>query len=89
MVRRLLLFMFGVASGIWAADGNVGTRKLNVTKSTFRPGPPTVAETRICKAQPKGAQTTVTAMWVDRTSTTVDNPRSTMARITPSRDLVM
>ena len=51
-----------------------GTWKLNVAKSTFRPGPPPVAETRIYKAQPAGVKTTVTTVWADRMSTTVEYP---------------
>ena len=74
MVRRLLVLMLVVASGIWAADASVGTWKLNVAKSTFRPGPPPVAETRVYKAQPKGVKTTVTTTWSDRLSTTVEYP---------------
>jgi hypothetical protein len=72
-IQRLLAVLLGV-SVIWAADASVGTWKLNVAKSTFRPGPPPVAETRIYKAQPKGVKTTVTTMWADRLSTTVEYP---------------
>lgn len=73
MVRRLLLLMLG-ASAIWAADASVGTWKLNVEKSTFKPGPPPVAETRVYEAQPNGVKTTVTTIWADRLSTTVEYP---------------
>jgi len=73
MARRLLLLMLGVASA-WAADASVGTWKLNVAKSTFRPGPPPVAETRTYKAQPKGVKTTVTTVWADRLTSTVEYP---------------
>jgi hypothetical protein len=73
MTRRLLLLMLGVASA-WAADASVGTWKLNVAKSTYRPGPPPVAETRTYKAQPKGVKTTVTTVWADRLTTTVEYP---------------
>jgi len=62
------------ASTIWGADASVGTWKLNVAKSTFRPGPPPVAETRVYKAQPKGVKTTVTTTWADHLSTTVEYP---------------
>jgi hypothetical protein len=74
MVRRLLVLLLGVASGIWAADASVGTWKLNVAKSTFRPGPPPVAETRVYKAEANGVKTTVKTMWADRTSTAVEYP---------------
>ena len=74
MVRRLFLLTLAIASGIRAGDASVGTWKLNVAKSRFRPGPPPVAETRIYQAQPKGVKTTVTTTWADRTSTTVEYP---------------
>jgi hypothetical protein len=74
MVRRLLLLMLGIASGISAADASVGTWKLNVAKSTFKPGPPPVAETREYKAQPKGVRTAVKTTWADRMTTTVEYP---------------
>jgi hypothetical protein len=73
LFQRLLVGVLA-ASSLWAADASIGTWKLNVAKSTFRPGPPPVAETRIYKAQPKGVQTTVTTVWADRISTTVEYP---------------
>jgi hypothetical protein len=73
LLQRLLVIVLS-ASGIWAADASVGTWKLNVAKSTFRPGPPPVAETRIYKAQPKGVKTTVKTTWPDRLTTTVEYP---------------
>ena len=62
------------ASAVWAADASVGTWKLNVAKSKFKPGPPPVAETRVYKAQPKGVKTTVTTTWADRLTTSVEYP---------------
>jgi hypothetical protein len=62
------------ASALWAADASVGTWKLNPAKSTFKPGPPPVTETRIYQAQPKGVKTTVKTLWADRISTTVEYP---------------
>ena len=73
LFNRLLVVVLS-ASGIWAADASIGTWKLNVAKSTFRPGPPPVAETRIYKAQPNGVQTNVTTTWADRMTTTVGYP---------------
>jgi len=73
LFQRSLVVLLG-ASAIWAADASVGTWKLNVAKSTFRPGPPPVAETRIYKAQPKGVKTTVKTTWPDRLTTTVEYP---------------
>jgi hypothetical protein len=74
MTIRQVLLLFGVASSMWAADASVGTWKLNVAKSTFKPGPPPAAETRIYKAQPKGVKTTVSTTWADRMTTTVEYP---------------
>jgi len=71
--RRLLLVLLST-SGIWAADASIGTWKLNVAKSTFRPGPPPVSETRVYKAQPTGVTTTVKTTWADKVSTTVEYP---------------
>jgi len=71
--KRLLILMLS-ASAIWAADASLGTWKLNVPKSTFKPGPPPVAETRIYQAQPQGVKTTVTTTWADRLTTTVEYP---------------
>jgi hypothetical protein len=71
--RKLLVLLLGT-SAVWAADASIGTWKLDVAKSTFKPGPPPVAETRIYKAQPNGVKTTVTTTWADRLSTTVEYP---------------
>jgi hypothetical protein len=62
------------AAGVWAADASVGTWKLNVAKSTFKPGPPPLAETRTYQAQPKGVKTTVKTTWADHLSSTVEYP---------------
>jgi len=58
----------------WAADASVGTWKLNVAKSTFKPGPPPAAETRIYQSQPEGVKTTVKTTWADRKTTSVEYP---------------
>ncbi len=73
LLKRLLVVLLS-ASAIWAADASVGTWKLNVAKSTYKPGPPPVAETRIYQAQPKGVRTTVKTTWADRLTTTVEYP---------------
>jgi len=78
MIRRLLvLTLFGAsfgASSTWAADASVGTWKLNVAKSTFKPGPPPAAETRIYQSRPEGVKTTVKTTWADRKTTSVEYP---------------
>jgi len=72
-MQRILLALVG-ACALWAADASVGTWKLNVAKSTFKPGPPPIAETRIYEATPQGVKTKVTTTWADGLSTTVDYP---------------
>jgi hypothetical protein len=74
MIRRLLVLMLFGALCTWAADASVGTWKLNVAKSTFKPGPPPAAETRIYQAQPEGVKTTVKTTWADRKTTSVEYP---------------
>jgi len=74
MLRGLLLLMLGMASFVSAADASLGTWKLNVAKSKFKPGPPPAAETRIYQAQAKGVRTTVKTTWADKLSTTVEYP---------------
>jgi hypothetical protein len=69
----LLLALLG-ASTLGAADASIGTWKLNVAKSTFKPGPAPVAETRVYNAQPKGVKTTVKTTWADQLTTTVEYP---------------
>jgi len=89
LYKRLLVVLLG-GSCIWAADASVGAWKLNVSKSTFRPGPPPVSETRIYKAQLNGVKTTVTTMWADRTSTAVEYPANYDGKdypVTGSRDV--
>jgi hypothetical protein len=71
--QGLLLALLG-ASALWAADASIGTWKLNVAKSTFKPGPAPVAETRVYNAQPKGVKTTVKTTWADQLTTTVEYP---------------
>jgi len=74
MIRRLLVLTLFSAACTWAADASVGTWKLNVAKSTFKPGPPPAAETRIYQSRPEGVKTTVKTTWADRKTTTVEYP---------------
>jgi len=85
-----MLMVLLAASAMWGADASVGTWKLNVAKSTFRPGPPPVAETRVYKAQPRGVKTTVTTTWADHLSSTVEYPANYDGKdypVTGSRDV--
>jgi hypothetical protein len=74
MLRNRVLVVLLTASGVWAADASIGSWKLNVARSTFRPGPPPVAETRTYKAEAKGVKTTVKTTWPDHLTTTVEYP---------------
>ncbi len=74
MIQRVLFVTLCAAQAIWAADASIGTWKLDPAKSTFRPGPPPVAETRVYKPDRKGVQTTVTTTWADRITTKVEYP---------------
>ena len=74
MLSKQLLVVLSAASGIWAADASIGTWKLNIAKSIFKPGPPPVSETRVYKAEAKGVMTTVKTTWADKLTTTVEYP---------------
>ena len=74
MLFRQILPVLLSASALFAADASLGTWKLNPAKSTFKPGPPPVSETRVYQGQSKGVKTTVTTMWADRITTTVEYP---------------
>ena len=74
MIRRLLVLTLFSALCTWAADASVGTWKLNVAKSAFKPGPPPAAETRIYQSRPEGVKTTVKTTWADRKTTSVEYP---------------
>jgi hypothetical protein len=90
MLFRRLVLVLVCASALCAADASLGTWKLNVAKSTFRPGPPPSAETRTYQAQPKGVKTTVKTMWADGMSTTVEYPANYDGKdypVTGSRDV--
>src|SRR6202040_3947940 len=43
-------------------------------KSSFKPGPPPIAETRVYQAQSNGVKTTVKTTWADRLTTSVEYP---------------
>lgn len=62
----------GTAAVVWAADPVVGTWKLNLAKSQFRPGPAPKEETRIYEAQGDGIKVTVRTIAADGHSTTVN-----------------
>jgi len=72
--RPLVVVLVAASIPLCAADASIGTWKLNVAKSTFKPGPPPAAETRVYQAQAKGVKTTVRTTWADQLSSTVEYP---------------
>jgi|SRR5579871_293011 len=64
MIRsiRFVVVLLCAASMIWAADPAVGTWKLNLAKSRYRPGPPPKSQTRVYKEAPDGMRATVTTV---------------------------
>ena len=74
MVRRLLLATLSAAVTLCAADPTIGTWRLNVAKSKYRPGPAPRSETRVYDLTPGGVKVTVSTVWSDGTSTKVEFP---------------
>lgn len=64
MVRSMQLVMITLcgAAVIWAADAAVGTWKLNLSKSKYRPGPPPRSQMRVYREAPEGMKATVTTV---------------------------
>ena len=57
---------------VWGANPIVGTWTLNLSKSTFNPGPAPKEETRVYENQGEGVKVTVTTVAADGKSTTVN-----------------
>ena len=57
-----------------AADPVLGTWKLNLEKSSYRPGPAPKSQTRIYEADPEGIKVTIKTVMADGHSTTVQHP---------------
>jgi len=58
-VCRFLALVPILTTALWSADPSLGTWKLNVAKSTFRPGPGFQSETRTYEQQPDGVKVTI------------------------------
>lgn len=58
-VWRLLAPILLLAPALWPADPSIGTWKLNVRKSIFRPGPGFQSETRTYEEQKDGVKVTI------------------------------
>ena len=71
---RFLLVLTGAAVAVWAADPVLGTWKLDVAKSTYRPGPPPASETRVCEASPEGVKVTIVTTDANGKSATIEHP---------------
>ena len=63
-VGLLAVLWFGTVAA-FAADPVIGTWELDVAKSTYRPGPPPLSQTRVYEALPKGIKVTVTTIYAD------------------------
>ena len=59
---RLVMITLCCAAAVWAADAAVGTWKLNLAKSKYRPGPPPRSQTRVYREAPDGVKATVTTV---------------------------
>ena len=58
-VWRLLPLIALLAPSVWPADPSIGTWKLNVRRSRFRPGPGFQSETRTYEEQKDGVKVTI------------------------------
>ena len=56
---RFLWFVPLLATALWCADPSLGTWRLNLQKSTFRPGPAFQSETRTYEEQKDGVKVTI------------------------------
>ena len=56
---RFLALVPLLTAGLWAADPSLGTWKLNLRKSAFRPGPSFQSETRTYEEQKDGVKVTI------------------------------
>jgi hypothetical protein len=77
MVRRLFLITLSAAIALLAADPTIGTWRLNVAKSKYRPGPAPRSETRVYTLTKNGIKGTVNTVWSDGKSTKVEFPANT------------
>ena len=71
---RLLLVLTGATVTVWAADPVLGTWKLDVAKSTYRPGPPPASETRVYQASAEGVKVTIVTTDANGKSATIEHP---------------
>lgn len=58
-ISQFLALIPILASTLWSADPSLGTWKLNLQKSTFRPGPAFQSETRTYEEQKDGVKVTI------------------------------
>ena len=71
---RLFVVLTGAAVAVWAANPVLGTWKLDVAKSTYRPGPPPASETRVYEAAPEGVKVTIITTDANGKSVTIEHP---------------
>ncbi len=71
---RLFLVLIGAAEAVWAANPVLGTWKLDVAKSTYRPGSAPASETRVYEAAPEGVKVTIITTDANGKSATIEHP---------------
>lgn len=70
----MVVVFYSLCSTVWAADPVLGTWKLNLSKSSYSPGPAPKSQTRIYEAHPQGVQVTIKTIHANGESTTVQHP---------------
>jgi hypothetical protein len=60
-----LAFGLILAPTLWAADPIIGTWKLDVSKSSYKPGPAPLSQTRVYAPSPNGVTVTVTTTFAE------------------------
>lgn len=71
---RLVVVMAGVAVAVLGAEPVIGTWKLDVAKSTYRPGPPPASQVRTYEATPDGIKVTIVTVDANGGTTTIEHP---------------
>jgi hypothetical protein len=66
--------MASAAVAVWGADPVIGTWKLDVAKSTFRPGPPPASQVRTYEATADGIKVTIVTEDAKGETTNIEHP---------------
>ena len=71
---RLILLLVGAVVAVWAAEPVLGTWTLDVSKSTYKPGPAPTSQTRIYERTSEGIKVTIITTDADGRSNTIEHP---------------